>query len=100
MAVWTLQCALNILELLAPSRCQEIRDQLGLTDSEISRWQDITRKMRIVFHDDGIISQFEGYAELQEFDWDGYRRKYGNIQRLDRILEAEGDSPKTWLYRH
>jgi alpha,alpha-trehalase len=29
---------------------------------------------------------------LEEFDWEGYRRKYGNIQRLDRILEAEGDS--------
>ena len=23
---------------------------------------------------------------LEEFDWDGYREKYGNIQRLDRIL--------------
>ncbi|MFP3914525.1 MAG: glycosyl hydrolase family 65 protein, partial [Actinomycetota bacterium] len=30
---------------------------------------------------------------LEEFDWDGYRQRYGDIQRLDRILEAEGDSP-------
>ena len=27
-----------------------------------------------------------------EFDWEGYRDKYGNIQRLDRVLEAEGNS--------
>ena len=44
--------------------------------------------------DDGIISQFEGYDKLEEFNWEGYRKKYGNIQRLDRILEAEGDTPQ------
>jgi trehalose/maltose hydrolase-like predicted phosphorylase len=32
------------------------------------------------------------YEQLREFDWEGYRDKYGNIQRLDRVLEAEGDS--------
>ena len=48
--------------------------------------------MRVVFHDDGVLAQFEGYDRLLPFDWDGYRAKYGNIQRLDRLLEAEGDS--------
>ncbi len=38
-----------------------------------------------------VISQFEGYGDLKELDWDAYREKYGNIQRLDRILEAEDD---------
>ncbi len=46
--------------------------------------------MYVPFHD-GIISQFEGYGDLEELDWEGYRRQYGNIQRLDRILEAEND---------
>jgi trehalose/maltose hydrolase-like predicted phosphorylase len=49
--------------------------------------------MFIPFHGDGIISQFEGYEDLEELDWDAYRAKYGNIQRLDRILGAEGDDP-------
>jgi alpha,alpha-trehalase len=49
--------------------------------------------MRLCFHDDGVLSQFEGYEKLQELDWDDYRKRYGNIQRLDRILEAEGLSP-------
>jgi alpha,alpha-trehalase len=66
---------------------------LGLEQPEPDPWQDIIRKMRLVFHGDGIISQFEGYDRLLEFDWEGYRKKYGNIQRLDRILEAEGDTP-------
>ena len=42
---------------------------------------------------DGILSQFEGYEQLEELDWDGYRERYGDISRLDRILEAEGDTP-------
>ena len=49
--------------------------------------------MFVPFHGDGIISQFEGYEDLEELDWDGYRSRYPNIQRLDRILRAEGDSP-------
>jgi alpha,alpha-trehalase len=47
--------------------------------------------MFVPYHD-GVISQFEGYEELEEFDWEGYRNKYPDVQRLDRILEAEGDS--------
>jgi trehalose/maltose hydrolase-like predicted phosphorylase len=47
----------------------------------------------VPFHDNGIISQFEGYEELEELDWEFYRAKYGNIQRLDRIVRAEGDTP-------
>ena len=40
----------------------------------------------------GVISQFEGYDRLDELDWLDYQERYGDIQRLDRILEAEGDS--------
>jgi trehalose/maltose hydrolase-like predicted phosphorylase len=39
-----------------------------------------------------VISQFEGYEDLLELDWAAYRARYPNIQRLDRILEAENDS--------
>jgi alpha,alpha-trehalase len=52
--------------------------------------------MFIPFHGERIISQFEGYGDLKEFDWDGYRKKYKDIHRLDRILEAEGDSPNRY----
>ena len=47
----------------------------------------------MVFHHDGIISQFQGYEQLTEFGWEGCRNRYGDIRRLDRILEAEGDTP-------
>ncbi len=93
MAVWVLMHALRILrELLTEDRAKEICETLRIGPDELDRWEVISRKMKIVFHDDGIISQFEGYGDLKEFDWEGYKQKYGNIQRLDRILEAENDS--------
>jgi trehalose/maltose hydrolase-like predicted phosphorylase len=48
--------------------------------------------MYLPFHGDGLISQFEGYEDLAEPAWEHYRARYGNIQRLDLILEAENDS--------
>ncbi|MFO7642891.1 MAG: glycoside hydrolase family 65 protein [Desulfosarcina sp.] len=92
MTVYVLRTALKALEALAPHRRADLLANLGLEPVEIGRWQDIVRKMRVVFHGDHIISQFEGYDQLLEFDWEAYRGKYGNIQRLDRILEAEGDT--------
>src|SRR3712207_4644943 len=53
----------------------------------------MSHKMFVPFHGEGIISQFEGYEDLEELDWDAYRAKYTNIQRLDRTLRAEGDDP-------
>jgi alpha,alpha-trehalase len=96
MAVWVLCRALGVLDILPEDRRKELCELLEIDSAEIRRWEDVSRKMRIVFHDDGIISQFEGYDQLPEFDWDHYRDKYGNIQRLDRILESEGDSPNRY----
>ncbi len=93
MAVWVLERAIDVLNLLNEQRRAELAEELSIRKKEVERWKDITRKMTIIFHGDGIISQFEGYDRLEEFDWKGYREKYGNIERLDRILEAEGDSP-------
>jgi alpha,alpha-trehalase len=93
MAVWVIERALEIMELLPPARVSEIAEQIGLESDEVERWRDITRKMTVPFHGDGIISQFEGYDRLKEFDFEAARAKHGNITRLDRILKAEGDSP-------
>ena len=92
MVVWLLERALDALALLGEGRRAELSGEIGLRPEDEQRWRDITRKMTVPFHRDGVISQFEGYDALEEFDWRGYREKYGNIERLDRILEAEGDS--------
>ena len=96
MTVWVLYRAQAILDLLPAHHAEEWRRRLSVTEEEVERWEDITRKMRIVFHDDDIISQFEGYAELDELEWTSYFERYGDIQRLDRILEAEGTTPNRY----
>ena len=93
MVAWICEQAQVVLALLSERRRDTLRAKIGLTDEEIARWQEMSHKMYVPFHGEGIISQFEGYEQLEELDWDAYRACYGNIQRLDRILRAEGDDP-------
>ncbi len=92
MAAWVLLRAADALKALGIERRRELEKTLGLDNAEIKHWREVASKMKLVFIDGGILAQFEGYDRLEEFDWDGYRKKYGDIQRLDRILDAEGDS--------
>jgi trehalose/maltose hydrolase-like predicted phosphorylase len=92
MAAWVLCRALETLELLPDHRRTELTERLGLRQEEVDRWEEASRKLRVCFHEGDIISQFEGYGDLEELDWEGLRARHGNIRRLDRILEAAGDS--------
>ncbi len=96
MASWCLQRAIDALNTIPQRRRRELMEDLGLADETLERFDQISRKLFVPFHDNGIISQFEGYEALEEFDWDGYRRKYGDIQRLDRILPGENDTPNRY----
>jgi trehalose/maltose hydrolase-like predicted phosphorylase len=96
MAVWVLCRAIEVLDRLSDMRRDELTTRLGISAEEVARWDDISRRMYVPFHDEGIISQFEGYDTLRELDWPGYRSRYGDIQRLDLILEAENDSPNRY----
>lgn len=97
MAVWVLCRALELRDVIPDEHYTRVVQKLDVKEEEIQRWQDISRKMRLVFHDDGdILSQFEGYADLREFDWETYREKHGLVMRLDRILEAEDDTPNRY----
>lgn len=108
MAVWVLSRALDALNRLPADRATHLREQLDVSDDELSHWQELVRAMFVPFHpvdpEEGragtershVISQFEGYENLEEFDWAGYKQRYGDIQRLDRILEAEDDTPNRY----
>ena len=96
MVVWVLIHALECVDVLPDRRRGELLDLLDITREELERWEHLSRKMRLCWHDDGILSQFEGYERLEEFPWADYTARYGDISRLDRILEAEGDSPNRY----
>jgi trehalose/maltose hydrolase-like predicted phosphorylase len=93
MVAWICEMALEVIERLPERARRSLCAKIGLTENEVQMWRDMSHRMFVPFHDNGIISQFEGYEELEELDWEFYRAKYGNIQRLDRILRAEGDTP-------
>jgi len=91
LASWVLARALDSLDTLPGYRRDELRERLALDSTELDRWQDVSRRLHVPVHD-GVLSQFAGYERLAELGWEAYRRRYPDIRRLDRILEAEGDS--------
>jgi trehalose/maltose hydrolase-like predicted phosphorylase len=91
MVVWLCTRLLELFDRLPDHHRRELWETLRLSREELDRWEDLSRRMAIPFHD-GVISQFEGYGDLLEFDWGAYRDRYGDIHRLDRILEGEGDT--------
>ena len=92
MAVWVIVRALDALDALPLCDRLDLMESLGISGRELQRWDAVSRLMYVPFHADGVISQFEGYGDLQELDWHGLRERHGNIARLDRILEADNDS--------
>ena len=99
MAVWSIVRALDAIDAMPLRDRLDLMESLGIHGRELDQWDDVSRRMYVPFHSasnsampgDEVISQFEGYGDL------GPRlarlpQRYGNIQRLDRILEAENDS--------
>lgn len=96
MTAWLLEKAVELAENLDPSVMDKLVTKIGIGYDEIEEWKKICSNMHIIFTKDGILEQFDGYMKLEELDWDQYRKKYGNIHRMDRILKAEGDSPDNY----
>jgi alpha,alpha-trehalase len=74
MAVWCLCRAFDVLERLPPASTRDLTERLVITAQELDLWDQVSRKMRVCFHAENVISQFEGYERLEELDWDAYRR--------------------------
>ncbi|MCK7626400.1 glycoside hydrolase family 65 protein [Streptomyces sp. RS10V-4] len=90
-AAWVLARALELCRTLPEARRRPLFERLALSHDERQYWDDVAHRLHVPYHR-GVISQFAGYGELAELDWAGYRARYGDIRRLDRILESEGDT--------
>ncbi len=98
MVAWLFQEAGKLYPQLSGATQEKLKRDLSLEGSEINKWAELADKLNLVVSSDGILAQFDGYFELEELDWDAYRKKYGNIYRLDRILKAEGKSPDHYKF--
>ncbi|MET0932749.1 MAG: beta-phosphoglucomutase family hydrolase [Mycetocola sp.] len=96
MAAWVMQRAVDVVALLTPRYADQMWNRVRLRPGEPDEWRHIGSRFRVPFHSDGVISQFDGYEDLKEFDWRGYRARYGAIGRLDLILASEGDNTNNY----
>ena len=92
MVSWLCARTCDALEELQGHLRGELEQRIGVRDEEIARWADVGARLAVPLHADGILSQFDGYEDLAELDWVRLRAQYGNIGRLDLILQAEGDA--------
>jgi alpha,alpha-trehalase len=67
VAVWTICRALELLDIMPPDHREHVRTRLNVTDAEVEHWQDVSRKMFIPLMKNGLIEEFEGYEDLDEF---------------------------------
>ena len=95
MAAWVLWRTLELLHAIPEERSRELRQLFGVGDDELARWDRISRRMHVPFHGN-VISQFEGYAALQELDWDAYRQRAGRKKRMIRPRPEKRPPPCLW----
>nr|WP_246157924.1 glycosyl hydrolase family 65 protein [Catellatospora sichuanensis] len=95
MTAWVLCRALDAIGLASGHHSGRLWDRLQLSEPELNRWEHISRHLRIPFHD-GVISQFDGYGKLAEFDFEAYRCRPGDLIGIDAVLRAEGDTPNRY----
>lgn len=90
MAAWTICQALQLLEQLPSQRKEELCEMMALESAELDLWDEVSRKIRVVFEKKGILSQFEGFDTLEEFKLEEFRKAHGKV-RIDWWLQAQGD---------
>ncbi|WP_157548239.1 glycoside hydrolase family 65 protein [Micromonospora sp. ATCC 39149] len=91
MTAWAFARAADAYRILGGHHTDDLWRRLEVNDSEVAHWDDLSRRLYVPFLPNGLISQFEGFADLDELDLEAYRDRYGDVGRLDLILEAEGD---------
>ncbi|MQM60687.1 glycoside hydrolase family 65 protein [Lentilactobacillus buchneri] len=75
---------------------KQASEKAGFDDALLAKMNDIAHKLRLDINEEGIIGQFSGYFNLSKLNFDSYRKKYGDISRIDRLLKGEGKSPDAY----
>ncbi len=92
MVVWLFEEIERLRAQLPAATFQAVQEKTGVEATLLDEMAKIKHQLGLEINDEGIIAQFEGYFDLKDLDWAHYKEKYGNIYRMDRILNAEGAS--------
>ncbi|MFC4167619.1 glycoside hydrolase family 65 protein [Teichococcus aestuarii] len=95
MAAWTLRHAREALERLPAARRQALCQAMGLEGRELAHWEHVSRRLRLVFRDDGTLLPFEGFDRLRPLDLQAMAEAHPG-QRLDWVLECQGGSTNSY----
>jgi trehalose/maltose hydrolase-like predicted phosphorylase len=95
MVAWLLQRAIEVSQILRRRGRSEILDRIGWSDHELTQFAEISHHLNVPFIGE-VIAQFDGYERLERIDLDAYRARFGDIGRLDLILDAEGDTVRRY----
>ena len=95
MVAWLLERSIELVQLARRSGETECLERIGFDPAELDRFEEVSRGLHVPFMGD-VIAQFDGYQRLEPIDLEGYRARYGNIARLDLLLEAEGDAVRRY----
>lgn len=88
MAAWTLGRGMELLEKLPSDHKQHLCSRLNISKEELALWRDVSTKMFVPVMAIGVIEQFEGYDQLQEFPITSDKKE--NQERL-KVLLREND---------
>lgn len=91
MVSWLMMFAKDICSFFN-GKLNNLYKKMNVIGSELEKWSDISSNIFLSINN-GIIEQFDGFLEMQELDFEEYKNKYGNIERIDRILKSEGKTP-------
>ena len=93
MVAWLFAKIKDVITILGNKNTDQIFHKINLVKEQVDKWQTIKNNLHFIISKEGVFPQFDGYFTLKDLDWEYYTSKYGNIQRMDRILRAERKSP-------
>lgn len=92
MVVWLFEEIEKLQKELSTPAFAAVQEKTGVSTDILTEMSKIKHQLALEIDDEGVIAQFAGYFQLKDLDWDHYKKEYGNIYRMDRILNAEGHS--------
>lgn len=96
MVSWLFDQVATLVGNADPDVLKAASEKAEFDQQLLDQMNDIAHKLRLDINEEGIIGQFTGYFNLSKLNFDSYRKKYGDISRIDRLLKGEGKSPDAY----